>query len=491
MGISYKFKTIMVIIFAIAVVCCFSPLAVLADEAEALETAKAYLETIPFSRNGLIEQLVFAGFTQKEAEYAADNCGADWNEMAVLSAASYLDTSDYSENGLIRQLESKAEGFTHEQAVYGVSVAGKDVDWSEMAVRRARFYLRSSAFSEKGLIRQLESDSVGFTHEQAVYGVEMASENVDWNEMAFKRAESILDTSVMSEKSLIRQLESDSVGFTHEQAVYGAEMAGKEIDWNQMAVEKAASYLRVVSVTRSELIEHLESDSEGFTHEQAVYAADNCGASWSDMITVLAENLDNLFPIKGLEDNFMSPLQATYSDIGPETAIETSNFDGVRNIILFSNPDQVHDRNYIIKINSGNLENFMFSMDVILNDVFPAGQAGCFVGYINEYPAALQTEELTEVLLYADGMGTGFYRRAEHEDSGSFTRISDAVNSRYTLTIMRFTGQTYAFIDGMYAGQILDSNDGPFWLVYGVSTLKDGDTANCSFDNLSLRRVNN
>ena len=483
-------KLMIIFLFSLTLVMFFFPAAARAEKEEALQTAKDYLETMPFSRSGLISQLEFSGYSTEEAEYAADNSGADWNEMAVLSARSYLDNSDYSEKGLISLLESSSEGFTHEQAVYGVSIAGKDVDWNEMAARRAAFYLRSSAFSEKGLIKQLESERVGFTHEQAVYGVEVAGKDVNWDEMAAKRAQSILEHSPMSEKGLIRQLESETLGFTHEQAVDAVVIIGENVNWFEMAAQKAKSYLEVTTYKRSELIELLESDAEGFTHEQAVYGTDNSGASWGDMITVLSENLDNLFPIHGIEENFMTPAQALYTDIGPETAIETSTDFGVRNISLFSNPDLIHDRSYVVRINSGQLDNFMLTMDVTIKDVFPTAQAGCFIGYVNDLSAALKHEEAAQILLMADKTGVGFYRKADSEDSGIFTRISVSESEKYTLSIVRFTGQTYAYIDGAFAGQFTDVNEGPFQLVYGVSTLKEGDTAICSFDNLSVRRVN-
>ena len=45
--------------------------------------------------------------------------GADWEEQAALKAASYLSYSAFSKKELIEQLEY--EGFTHEQAVHGVN----------------------------------------------------------------------------------------------------------------------------------------------------------------------------------------------------------------------------------------------------------------------------------------------------------------------------------------------------------------------------------
>ena len=51
-----------------------------------------------------------------------NNCGADWKEQAVLKAQSYLDVMPFSREGLIDQLEY--EGFTHNEAVYGVDHSG-------------------------------------------------------------------------------------------------------------------------------------------------------------------------------------------------------------------------------------------------------------------------------------------------------------------------------------------------------------------------------
>lgn len=89
-----------------------------ADQTNALRSAKGYLAVMPFSYQGLVEQLEYEQYSHNDAVYAADNCGADWNEQAKKSAKSYLSTSAFSESGLIEQLEY--ENFTHDQAVHGV-----------------------------------------------------------------------------------------------------------------------------------------------------------------------------------------------------------------------------------------------------------------------------------------------------------------------------------------------------------------------------------
>jgi len=75
-----------------------------------------------FSYKGLIEQLEFEQYSHEDAVYAANNCGADWNEQAAKKAKDYLSIMAFSKASLIEQLEF--EGFTHEQAVYGAEANG-------------------------------------------------------------------------------------------------------------------------------------------------------------------------------------------------------------------------------------------------------------------------------------------------------------------------------------------------------------------------------
>lgn len=92
------------------------------SQKNALKRAKQYLKTMPFSYTGLVEQLEFEQYSHDDAVYAADNCGADWNEQAAKKAQDYLDIMAFSRQGLIDQLQF--EGYTYEQAVYGVNQVG-------------------------------------------------------------------------------------------------------------------------------------------------------------------------------------------------------------------------------------------------------------------------------------------------------------------------------------------------------------------------------
>lgn len=88
----------------------------------ALAKARTYLNYIPFSYKGMINQLEFDGYTHEEAVYGADNCDADWYEQAVRKARQYLNLMSFSRSGLINQLEF--DGFTPDQAEYAANQMG-------------------------------------------------------------------------------------------------------------------------------------------------------------------------------------------------------------------------------------------------------------------------------------------------------------------------------------------------------------------------------
>ncbi len=99
-----------------------NPSGMTTGQRNALEQAKRYLSISAFSRSGLIEQLEYEKYSNADATFAADNCGADWNEQAAKKAQQYLKIMSFSRDSLIDQLEY--EGFTHDQAVYGAEQNG-------------------------------------------------------------------------------------------------------------------------------------------------------------------------------------------------------------------------------------------------------------------------------------------------------------------------------------------------------------------------------
>ncbi|MGO1562725.1 MAG: Ltp family lipoprotein [Actinomycetaceae bacterium] len=88
----------------------------------AVGSAESYLSFSSFSRQGLIDQLLYEGFSTEDATYAVDSLSVDWNEQAASTAESYLSFSSFSRQGLIDQL--LYEGFSQSQAEYGAAAVG-------------------------------------------------------------------------------------------------------------------------------------------------------------------------------------------------------------------------------------------------------------------------------------------------------------------------------------------------------------------------------
>ena len=72
-------------------------------------------------------------------------------------------------------------------------------------------------------------------------------------------------------EGLIDQLEY--AGFTKEEAIYVAENCGA--DWKEQAAKKAESYLKTTSFSKNKLIDQLKYS--GFTDEEAQYGAEQNG----------------------------------------------------------------------------------------------------------------------------------------------------------------------------------------------------------------------
>ncbi len=98
---------------------------VTSGQENALQAGQNYVDTLPFSKEGLIQQLSSSagdGYSKADATFAANNVDADWKAEAVEAAQNYLDTIPMSKDGLIQQLSSAAgDKFTPAQARYAAN----------------------------------------------------------------------------------------------------------------------------------------------------------------------------------------------------------------------------------------------------------------------------------------------------------------------------------------------------------------------------------
>lgn len=118
---------------------------------------------------------------------------------------------------------------------------------------------------------------------------------------AMAKAKSYLDYTAFSYTGLVEQLEYEK--FSHEDAVWAADNCNA--DWNEQAVLKAKSYIDYSGFSCTGLIEQLEYD--GFTTEEATYGADHCGADWNEEAAESAESYLNYssFSRQGLIDQLL------------------------------------------------------------------------------------------------------------------------------------------------------------------------------------------
>lgn len=91
----------------------------------ALRSAENYLSMMPFSKEGLYQQLTSeAGdkYPADAARYAVENVKTDWNQNALKAAKNYLQMMPMSDADLHQQLTSDAgDKYTQEQADYAIA----------------------------------------------------------------------------------------------------------------------------------------------------------------------------------------------------------------------------------------------------------------------------------------------------------------------------------------------------------------------------------
>lgn len=209
-----------------------------------------------------------------------------------------------------------------------------------------------------------------------------------------------------------------------------------------------------------------------------------------EMIKILSENLENIFPISSQRQNFTNPAEALYSDAGMDTVIRMETALGKRNILIFANADSVHDYSGFTKIDDEFPTDFQFTMDVTVNDVYPEKQGGCFIGFTNYGVSAFSgADGAISVQLLITGKSAEIYVRGQDKDSGEHLVLSDLNRTTSKLSIIHLTEHTYVFLNGTYAGQFHDGKAGPFQMIYGATVFTEGDTASCSFDNMLVKKV--
>ena len=143
-------------------------------KSQAARRGNSLLSSTTFSLDGLISQLLLLGFTQEEAEAGANMAYENQEtteeitasmENALREAQNVLSGNDfYSYSGMIQKL--RGAGYSEEEATYAADNCG--ADWKDQARRQASFLLLYQNMNHDELIKALLAQ--GFTEEEAEYG---------------------------------------------------------------------------------------------------------------------------------------------------------------------------------------------------------------------------------------------------------------------------------------------------------------------------------
>ncbi|MBN8883007.1 MAG: Ltp family lipoprotein [Salana multivorans] len=148
------------------------------------------------------------------------------------------------------------------------------------AAAKAEAEAEAAAQAEADAAAEAEAEAAAQAAAEAAAAEEAAKGTVS-QQNAYRSARSYLDFAGFSRAGLIQQLTSEyGEGYPPEDAEFAVARLEAEggVDWNAEAAESAASYLELTGFSRQGLIQQLTSEyGEGFTLEQAEYAADAVG----------------------------------------------------------------------------------------------------------------------------------------------------------------------------------------------------------------------
>jgi len=273
---------------------------------EALKKAKELLKKDFYSYEDLKQKLIKEyKYTNNQAKYAVDNCGANWNKQAIGFAKYWLkkikaknllgkEVLLYSYNSIEKYM-TVTHDFTKKQATYALK--NINIDWNKQALAAAKYALKvnfhSAEFGEDyqydytaneyvlvkhyfsyAILKKCLVNEFGFTDKQAKYGVDNCG--ADWNKNALN--ESVNSWGEVITAGIIRSYLSDDCLFRESEVKYAIE----HIDWGKKAegniVYMSSEYDKHDVAAYNDIYKRLLGD--GFTDAQIRYGFEHCGINW-------------------------------------------------------------------------------------------------------------------------------------------------------------------------------------------------------------------
>jgi len=235
------------------------------------------------SKMYIYDTLMQYGFTKKEADYAINNIEVDWKSNALKKAEYYSKNNHMSKKDIYDTLISKKisdDKFTEEEAQYAVN--NIKANWKENALKIAEYYSKNCHKSKMNIYDILISENswkCKFTEEEAQYAIDNIEAN--WKENALKTAEYYSNTEYKSKQYIYYFLIATNLWdgkFTKEEAQYAIDNI--EVDWKEIALKKAEEYSNDCYMSKIAIYDSLIEDD--FTEKEAQYAVDNIEADWKE-----------------------------------------------------------------------------------------------------------------------------------------------------------------------------------------------------------------
>ena len=204
----------------------------------------------------------------------------------------------------------------------------------------------------------------------------------------------------------------------------------------------------------------------------------------------LLNNLEILFPQSSVnEDNMALPLETR--DLGDGKTYKTDYANEIYTERISATAPLAKSATAGTYINPdlGSYGDFAFRSDITLSEVQPDGSNGyCFFVYTNHN--LVQGKDFKELVFKVGyGIYTYTYTEAEGGKSNTLVDLTSYKESgkKYHLDVIRQNGTANAFIDGNFVGEITDGIEGNVSGFIGMTLMKGGQNAACSFDNIEIR----
>ncbi len=270
-------------------------------ETWSVDTSNNYATITPDDFDGIIQLGV--NLSPMSVLTSDEELLADWQETDTTVTGEWKKISDEDDVAPMYESPAKMEGGKNAKGVVRVAISGNDAisvsayaagaDWEgaedeikevvdtfKVTDPQAPNYADSASDYEAAPVETPESAQGSPTPDDASnlgYTPSLSQQN------ALSSARSYLNYTAFSHAGLIDQLEFE--GYSTEDATWAADNCGA--DWNAQALSSARKYLDYSSFSYTGLIDQLEF--EGYTTEQATYGVDNCGADWNEQAAKSAQ----------------------------------------------------------------------------------------------------------------------------------------------------------------------------------------------------------